>query len=357
MKKVYLLYVVVPILLLILAGCGRSLLPETQMSDELIRYMATAYNRGIENSFDQLKAIADDDSYYYDDNVLKYFKYFSGEIALNSLSIDSLKLVSKATDTSDSRIREYIVSALKSFLNSTSSSSFIDQYDEKIPVNSSIVSDFDGFNPDIITSYEKRKSLVDRVYELLKKDYDSYGLFRSNFEDFYPGEELSDDELRTFSEFIVDIAYTYTSSGLSFRRLQPTNSSSYPDIVELSQIPVELLLAIAYQESRFFPGSYRAEIKDGNIYSLSFGMSHILIDSDNIEISSNYSDIGNNKKESYTFELISYYYLGNSSPDTEDIFTDVDLLMVRGAFLYSTIYLDMIYKKFSPFFEGENYGY
>ncbi|MDN5338024.1 MAG: hypothetical protein PWQ20_1094 [Thermotogaceae bacterium] len=349
MRKGYLFFVILPVLILILASCGRVPIPEDQISDDFIKYMATAYNSGIGYSFEDLKTIADDDSYTYDDDVLKYFKYFSGEITLDSLNITRLNFL-RATDTSDSRVRDYIVSSLENFLNSTSSSTFIDQYDEKVPVNSSVLSDFDRLNPNIITSYEKRESLVNRIYELLKKDYDSYGLFRINFEDFYPNKELSESELRLFSGFVVDIAYTYANSNLTLQRLKSTSSPDiYHDIIELSHIPVELLLAVAYQESRFFPGSYRAEIEDGNIYSLSFGMSHILIDSDNIDISSNYSDIGNGEKESCTFELISYYYLGNSLNE-EDIFTDLDLLMIRGAFLYSAIYLDMIYQKLSSYF-------
>lgn len=340
------------LIIFFLAGCGGNINPpQNPLNDDLIRYMATAYNKGIEMNLNELKELANSTSYRYDDEVLEYYKYFAGEIPLENLEIESLFLT-RATDTHDSRIKDYILSIVQNFSNHSASITIIDQYDEKVPVapkKSLEQTKYIEYNPTLLDSYEKRNGLIDRVYRLIKRDYDSLGLFRKWFEEFYPGETMSDNDIRTFSEFLVDVAYTYTNSGVSFARLYTTSSDSYPENIQLDHIPVELLLAIAYQESRFFPGSYRAEISNGNIYALSFGLTHILIDSDRIDISSTNGDIGDGINERYTFEQISYYYLGNSLGD-ETYFSDKDLLMIRGAFLYSAIYLDMIYQKLYQYF-------
>ena len=355
-KKIVLFFSVQILLLLLLSSCGKIPGFESRLSDDSIRYIATAYNRGIENSFSDIKEIADSVSYHYDDNVLEYFKYFNGEISLETLNTKRL-LIIKATEPYDPRIKNYIISAIQEFTNHSASNTMIDQYDEDIPTDPKQVSsksEYSKFNPTIITSYEKREFLVDRVYKLIKNDYDSFGLFRSWYDEFYPGESFSDNDVRCFAKLLVDVAYTYVHSGISLPRLHSTSSDSYPEIIELSQIPVELLLAIAYQESRFFPGSYRAEIENENIYALSLGLTHILIDSDYLNFASENKDIGDNIKSNYTFGQISYYYLGNSL-NSEDVFSDMDLLMIRGAFLYSSIYLDMIYQKFWHFFGVEDH--
>jgi len=347
---------VLSLIIFFLSGCGGNInLLQNSPDDDLIRYMATAYNKGIEMNLDELKELADSVSYNYDDEVLKYYKYFTGEIPLENLEVEGV-FSTRATDTYDSRIRNYILSVVQNFSNNSASITIVDQYDEKIPVAPTKdleQAKYAEYNPTLLTSYEKRNLLIDKVYNLIKKDYDSFALFRKWFEEFYQGETLSDEDIRIFSEFLVDVAYTYTNSGISLTRLHDTTSDSYPKIVQLNHIPVELLLAIAYQESRFFPGSYRAEILNENIYALSFGLTHILIDSDCIDISLTNNDIGDGINDRYTFEQISYYYLGNSLND-ETYFSDKDLLMIRGAFLYSVIYLDMIYQKLYQYFGVEN---
>ncbi|MCP5465126.1 MAG: hypothetical protein H7A31_00340 [Thermotogae bacterium] len=89
-----------------------------------------------------------------------------------------------------------------------------------------------------------------------------------------------------------------------------------------------------YQESRFFPGSYRAEVINNNI------------DADYLYIA-NGTDIGNSTtKDRRNFMIISEFYFGNTS-ETEDYFSDWDLMTVRGSVLYTLIYSELCYRKLS----------
>lgn len=98
------------------------------------------------------------------------------------------------------------------------------------------------------------------------------------------------------------------------------------------------------QESRLLPGSFRAEISSKNIYAVSFGLAHTLIDADFLEIAAAYDDIGNNDAGGRNFDIISNRYLGNIAKQ-KTYFSDYDLLTVRGSLLYSSIFMQLLYQK------------
>ncbi|MFN3283913.1 MAG: hypothetical protein ACK40Q_06725, partial [Pseudothermotoga sp.] len=131
-------------------------------------------------------------------------------------------------------------------------------------------------------------------------------------------------------------------SFVSLTRLRSTSSTFYRESVDLSKIPVELMLAIAYKESRFFPGSFRAEAYQDRVEAISMGLCHILIDADTLGL--DYPDIGNGRVDMRTFELISYYYLGNDYGE-KNVFDEFDLLQLEGNTLVSMIYLSLIYER------------
>ncbi|WP_129408114.1 hypothetical protein [Marinitoga lauensis] len=346
MKKLF-FYIMLTSIILIVSACIKTpeYIEDTNFSDltqeqkeELIRLIATGYNKGGGSSFESLEATANLSSYTYDDNVLLFYKYFTGEI------YNTTKSKSLSDDPHyDPIIKNYIKNITENNFKDNSSSVFlINYYDKKIPTQSA--EDFLKLNPNIINSYEKREFLVERVYNKIKEYYNSSSTFRKWFDYYYPDKSLSDIDIKKYSEFLVDVAYAYTHSNIELNRLHYTGSELYPEKVILKHIPVELVLAIIMQESRFFPGSFRAELDGDNIYALSFGLTHILIDSDFLYISSTNNNIGDGDKGERNFDLISYFYLGNNRNE-ETYFSDWDLVTIRGSILYSVIYLDMLYQK------------
>jgi len=106
-----------------------------------------------------------------------------------------------------------------------------------------------------------------------------------------------------------------------------------------------MVLAFFVQESRLLPGSFRAEISSNkNIYAVSFGLAHTLIDADFLEIATAHDDIGNNDAGGRNFDIISSRYLGNTAKE-KTYFSDYDLLTVRGSLLYSSIFMQLLYQK------------
>lgn len=353
MKKNILIIIIS--LIFVFASCTKiiSKVEDTNFSDLtqnqkelLIRLIATGYNKGGNYTFDKLKELADTPGYDYDDNVLEFYKYFVGEIA------NTTKTKSLSEDVHyNPKIKEYIKNITENnFKNNSSDVFLIDYYDAEIPTNST--KSYSNLNPTKITSYEKRDALVDRLYRKLKEYYDnSNTTFKLWFDYYYPDKSLSDLDIKKYSEYIVDIAYTYTHSNIELSRLHFTSSELYPMNIKLNDIPVELVLAIIMQESRFFPGSFRAEIDNNEkIYALSFGLTHVLIDADFLWIANSDDSIGDGNIGERNFDLISYFYLGNKRNE-ETYFSDWDLVTIRGSILYSLINLDMLYQKLIKYFQ------
>lgn len=340
--------VIVIISFFLLGNCVRVSVTET-ISDNIVRYMATTYNCGMALGFDEIKNIADSQNYTYDDDVLTYYLYFSGRADLQEVKKHSLN----SEKSWDLRITDYIKNVVDRFEDNSSLLTIVDQYDPEVPVNSQSQPPQElllKWNPDVdLSSNSDVDFLTDRVFKLILNDYYSHGIFRQWFDSFYPNTLLEEKDIKVYSEFLVRIALSYACSHESFERLHSTSSSLFPKVIYPDHIPAELLLAIAYKESRFFPGSYRTEISDGNIYAVSMGLMHILVDADFLDISETNDDIGDGKADLRTFALISYYYLNNSLKE-ETYFSDADLLTVRGSFLYCSIFLDMVYQRLSSYF-------
>ena len=360
MKKI--MYLIFIFILLGMSSCVKIdiIIPEdTNFSDltltqrnNFIRYIYTAYNKGAGYTFEQLKGYADDTNYTNDDNVLAFYRYLVGELTLNDIKT---RVPFDGTDKHyDERIISYIKSIISRFQtdanNTKSSNWFIDSFNEKVPsMPSKYNSTFDYLNPKIITTYDKRMDLINRVYDLLKYYYtsDSVYLFGRWFKEYFPTETLSDTELKEYATYLVDCAYAYTNTNLTLNRKQSTSSTLYKEKVVIKDVPIELLLATSIQESRLFPGSFRAEVINDNIYAVSFGLTHTLIDADFLYIAKD-SDIGNDSKGERNFDLLSYFYYGNERNE-ETYFSDWDLMTVRGSFLYASTFLELIYQKYISF--------
>ncbi|GAB4307524.1 hypothetical protein [Pseudothermotoga elfii] len=285
----------------------------TQIDTDLIRYIAVAYNRGHNLSLEEISNLISEIS--YDDDVLINYMYFVGKI-----NLEELLQQRKEPSIYDERIVSYLKSTLSE--NGSSELLIIDHFDENIPVEDPE----DFLNPEARVN----DSLSERVYELIKYDYFSKAMFYQWYKKFYD-EELSESQIRKFAEFLVKIAEGYSS--LTVKKISQVDSEFFLQEVDLGFVPTELVLAIAYEESRFFPASFRSEISD-DIYAISLGLTHILLDADSLDISSQYSDIGDGNKQYWTFELLALHYFEG--------FSGEDLLQIRSAFLFARTYLSLI---------------
>jgi hypothetical protein len=183
------------------------------------------------------------------------------------------------------------------------------------------------------------------------------------FSEFHPTgyNNFLDSDIYDYSEFLVDLAYAYTNTGISTP--QGLNSTSQPwkygvGGITFENIPIEMLLATLIQESRLFPGSFRAETTGSgtseNIYAISFGLGHSLIDADFLKNSTGYAGghdhIGNDLRDRRNFSIISRWYLGNdwnSNLEVEETyFSHWDLLSLRGSYVYTLAYLELVYLRF-----------
>lgn len=306
------------ILLFLIYSCVKK--QSNDLLDEpYIRYIAVMYNYGPGYSFEQIKTFAKEST--YDDDVLSYYYYLRGEI-----SLEQMKLMEKG-EIYDERIRKHIQENLPA--DNSNGCLFIDNFDDPLPI--------EIFRKD--TSSGIKSGLSERIYHLLLRDWENKGLFRIWYEDFY-GSEIGNEQLGEYADLLARVAVSYSS--VSLTRLRSTSSTFYKESVDLSKIPVELMLAIAYKESRFFAGSFRAEAYQDKIEAISMGLCHILIDADTLGL--DYPDIGNGSVDMRTFELISYYYLGNDY-GKKNVFNEFDLLQLEGNTLVSMIYLSLIYER------------
>ncbi|WP_041083604.1 hypothetical protein [Thermotoga profunda] len=286
------------------------------LDDLLVSYMAIMYNYGPSYTIDEIKTFAEQSS--YDDDVLEYYHYFCGKIKLKDVKLHEKPQIY------DQRIKDYIKQHLP--MNNSNNYVFIDNFDDPPPVQI------------LFKNTESENILSERLYSLLYRDWQNEGLFKSWYKSFY-NDEVNIDQLKEYANLLAKSACSYS---FTMRRLQNTSSTFYKDYVDLSEIPAELLLAIAYKESRFFPGSFRAEIYQDKIQAISMGLCHILVDADTLEI----PDIGNQVVDMRTFELIGYYYLGNDY-GKKNTFNEIDLLQIKGNFLVCAIQLGLIYQRLS----------
>ncbi|MEJ5228711.1 MAG: hypothetical protein WHT65_01800 [Pseudothermotoga sp.] len=283
----------------------------TDLPDDLrIRYIAIMYKYGPFLETQRIEALMEQDT--YDDDVLAYYRYFKGLIELSDV-----KIVERA-EIYDPRIKDYIKQHLPS--NHSDDILFLDNFDESLPVT---IKTQDS---------EKNEELARRIYDLLMRDWQKKGLFRVWYEEFYP-DQLSEGQMRRYAELLAQVSCSYSSTIVE--RVHATSSNFYRSSVDLSKIPPELLLAIAYKESRLFPASFRAEISQDKIQAISWGLCHILIDADTLDLT--YEDIGNQKIDMRTFELINFYYFNNG-------LSEIDLIQLKGNLLVSLIQLALIYE-------------
>ncbi|TGG87957.1 hypothetical protein [Geotoga petraea] len=297
---------------------------------EIVEIVATAYNKGGNNSLQQLQTYIDSDSYSYDDNVLDYFKYFTGKT-------DNPKSVRSFYEDSN-RIPEltnYIKNITENEEDNSDTNFLIDLYDFDIPEH--------NYNNDDLEIYVNEDFLVERIkYFIMNYSFE----FDTWFEEYYPTKTINDSLIEEYARYLVRLAKTYTRSEISLNRLISTTSELYPSNITLKNIPVELIISIMAQESHFFPGSYRGEVDSNErIQTISFGLTHFLLDADFTFLGGESGIIGDNNRESYNFNQVSKFYLGNNDLE-ENIFNDWHLLSTKGNVLYSNIFLEMIWSKF-----------
>jgi len=345
-----------------------------------VKLIYTAYNEGASLSISELEELAL--THAGANNVMSLYSFFKGEITLEQHFTKAMGDILKPTDI---RIRNYIGNVIEnSSYGSDDESDYqnnwlINYFDNEIPVDNTDAPPSINFNPDLVSKYNTKViELKPRIYEIL----DHYMKDGNNFDrwyDFYANSQMVDstvypaifDSTETLSttikdeyaEYLARIAVTYTDSNISFtQNISNSNPWVYGQNINFNDIPPELLLAVFFQESNFVPFSYRAEVTEiiineepfEYIFGLSFGLAHILIDSDKIYISSEHIDIGDyglvDEKTSdigdRDFSLISYIYFGNTNKyDAENVFRSWDLLTVRGSTMYALTYLSLIYNK------------
>ncbi len=291
---------------LLIVSCTQITIPRDH-DELLVRYIAIAYNKGHNLTFEQLSNLVDKTS--YDDSVWNNYRYFRGQINLQTF------VTLREPTVYDPRLLNYFKSLLTT---NSSASGFVDNFDEPLPSN--------DLNPPRV----KNEALTERVYELIKYDYSVLGLFRTWYEKYF-NDELSDKEIFEYAQTLVELAEGYTFEIQS----QLDGSEFFISKVNLASVPTELVLAIMYHESRLFPASFRAEISDGRIVCISLGLGHILVDVDNFgELVEQHEDIGNGKVDLYTFELLRSHYFPEVS--------GTDLLQIRGSILLTRTYLGLL---------------
>lgn len=297
---------------------------------EIVEIVATAYNAGGNKDYNTIVEISNYATYTYDDNVLDYFKYFTGKTNTPKTLKSFYDIPNRIPE-----LTNYIINITENEKDNSDSNFLINLYDFDIPK-------YNFKNSDLET-YVNEDFLVERIkYFIMNYSYE----FDTWFEEYYPTETVNDSLIEEYARYLVRLAKTYTRSEISLDRLISTPSELYPSNITLKNIPVELIISIMAQESHFFPGSYRGEIDSSEvIQTISYGLTHFLLDADFIYFSSSISNIGNGALESYNFNQISKFYLGNDDLQ-ENIFSDWHLVSTKGNVLYSNIFLEMIWSKF-----------
>ncbi|BBE30145.1 hypothetical protein OSSY52_02860 [Tepiditoga spiralis] len=290
------------------------------LTNDEIRYIATAYNKGFSRSIEEIKKYSMKENYLYDDFILNYYNYFLGKMELK----DVLKSKTIISDKPFIPTKTYLKRSIefKTYLNNIIDKNKNIIY-EKIPI---LNKKSKKLNPTIIKKFKKREILKERVYKLLK------------------AYKINMNDLNNYAEAIVDYTYTYLNSNITFYRKYNISSNFFKEKIVVKDIPVELLLSFMVAESRLRPYSYRIEIKNDKIYAFSIGFTHILVDADFAYISNVNDKFGNNKFDMYNFNLLSSLYFGNEK-NKENYLSDIDLITLRGSILYASVLLQLIYEK------------
>lgn len=334
--------------------------------DEMIRYVYTAYNIGAGRSIESLIDKANDPTYNNANNVLYFYKYLIGEEPLENIKplvVYDEFYTSVPFDGIDLHfyepIQNYILDTVNSqdFQDNNHSNFLLKTYDQVVPINPKETDKkFNNLNPELIKNYPNRTFLINRTYDLLKYYHNLTGVYSFGrwFKEFHKEEydNYTDIDIHEYAEFLVDLAYSYTHNNMSLPYNRKSNFIPWKygnDSIIFNNIPIEMLLATLIQESRLFPGSFRAETQyiDGEqiIYAISFGLSHTLIDAHLLPISKEDNKIGLQERQSRNFNIISSFYLGNNSFQ-ENYFSHWDLLSIRGSYIYSLAYLELVYRRF-----------
>ncbi|MGM0640812.1 MAG: hypothetical protein ACQESN_05270 [Thermotogota bacterium] len=329
-----------------------------------VKLIYTAYNEGAAYSLEELEERALTNAGA--NNVMSLYSFFKGEITLEQ---HLTKAMGDRLSPTDIRIRNYIGNVINHSNYGTDDETdyqnnwLINYFDNKIPVDNNDTPPSINFNPVLVSkNHLKVLELQPKIYEILDhymKDgnnfdrwYDFYATSQNIDSTTYPAildstETITETIKNQYSEYLARIAVTYTESNISFTQNSfNSNPWVYGQNIDFDDIPPELLLAVLFQESNFVPFSYRAEVSGSNIYGLSFGLAHILIDADKINISSSHTDIGDGNFGDRDFSIISHIYFGNDDKyEAENVFRSWDLLTVRGSTMYALTYLSLIYNK------------
>ncbi|WP_448535809.1 hypothetical protein [Pseudothermotoga sp.] len=303
-------FVLIVVLLVFLSSC---VVLNEPSSEENLRIVVLAYRYGYNLSEEELLQIAELTK--YDDEILAYYEYFkTGNLR---------KFVqTKAAEIYDQRILNILKENLS--IDGTASATIIDAFDEP-PVKSEWDPQVDQIDQD----------LVRRVHALLLNDWRIKGFFYSWCEKYSIG--VSEEDLNLYAQFLVNACEA--SSRLTLRKTSKGYSRFFTDEVDLSLVPTELVLAICYVESKFFPGAFRCEIKDGTVRAVSVGLGQTLIDADSLDSLTTQQDIGDGKKDLYTFELLNIHYF-------DGLFKVTDLTQVKVGVLFCRTLLSLLVQKF-----------
>jgi hypothetical protein len=300
-------FLLIVTLLVFLSSC---VVMREPSGEEDLRIVVLAYKFGYNLSEEELLQIAGATS--YDDEVLAYYEYFkTGNLP---------KFVqTKAAEIYDQTILDILKETLS--IDGSASATIIDAFDEP-PAKSEWDLEVDQIDQD----------LVQRVHALLLNDWKIKGFFYSWCEKY--SIPVTEEDLNLYAQFLVKVCEAY--SKLTLRKTSSGYSSFFTDEVSLSLVPTELVLAICYVESKFFPGAFRCEISNAAAEAVSVGLGQILADADSFTTQ---QDIGDGKKDLYTFELLNIHYFNG-------LFMATDLTQLKVGVLFCRALLALLIQKF-----------
>ncbi len=320
MKKVdiVLVFILIGAITLLLSSCFNSnanvINPDEQAYETMIKYVAVLYNMGQNTSEASVIKFLSDPSYTYPENVVAWYRYFSG---LDSSMPKTLKnLTATQTEKFNNYVKEFNLTDWTTDNNLISSVS----YNAK---------DYPGY-------YD----LLNKVKNIMTTETNIFWL---SVKELYPDFTIANAE--TLAEYIVDSAIKASMSGLSFSR-------SYSDSVFESNVKIkkylvkpELLLAFAMVETSLRPFAYNvSEYKDEEdssekIKAVSLGLSQILL---NIGLIKN--DVGLSDGEvyiasgDYTFGMLNKNYFSSK-------YKASDLFKVQTADLFKAVFLQLLFDR------------
>lgn len=279
---------------------------ENSTSEDVLRYVVLAYRYGYGLSKEALEQIAE--STDYDDEVLAYYEYFK------TGSLPKLA-ETKAWEVYDDRVLNVLKDSLS--IDGTSPATLVDLFDSPAAAN--------DWN---VEEGSVRSELVERVKTLLINDWRNRGFFYQWCEKYSIG--VNEEDILLYAEFMAKVFES--SSNIKLKRSSQIESSFFAPEVDLSTVPVELVLAICYRESRFFPAAFRCEIENETVRAVSIGLGQILADADSLLSV-------DEKKDLYTFELLNLHYF-------ENLFEAVDLAQIKASVLFCRTVLALLIEKF-----------